>query len=140
MPGLVLVGVDDSATAREAARTAANLALGMDAALHVVSAFERHETKTVGSGSDVAPVATAEEARSLAEQIADELREITPAVTAGSALGKPQQVLVDEAERRQANLIVVGNRGMRGLGRVLGSVANSVAHHAPCDVYIAKTV
>jgi nucleotide-binding universal stress UspA family protein len=25
------------------------------------------------------------------------------------------------------------------LGRVLGSVANSVAHGAPCDVYIAKT-
>jgi nucleotide-binding universal stress UspA family protein len=28
---------------------------------------------------------------------------------------------------------------MSGIGRVLGSVANSVAHNAPCDVYIAKT-
>jgi nucleotide-binding universal stress UspA family protein len=36
-------------------------------------------------------------------------------------------------------MIVVGNRRMRGIGRVLGSVANSVAHNAPCDVYIAKT-
>ena len=34
---------------------------------------------------------------------------------------------------------MVGNRRMQGLGRVLGSVANSVAHNAPCDVYIAKT-
>ena len=28
---------------------------------------------------------------------------------------------------------------MQGLARVLGSVANSVAHGAPCDVYIVKT-
>jgi nucleotide-binding universal stress UspA family protein len=28
---------------------------------------------------------------------------------------------------------------MRGIGRLLGSVANSVAHNAPCDVYIANT-
>ncbi|MDR6688658.1 hypothetical protein J2Y41_004253 [Arthrobacter sp. 1088] len=28
---------------------------------------------------------------------------------------------------------------MKGLGRVLGSVANSVPHNAPCGVYIANT-
>jgi nucleotide-binding universal stress UspA family protein len=28
---------------------------------------------------------------------------------------------------------------MHGLGRVLGSIANSVAHNASCDVYIANT-
>ncbi|WP_281445477.1 universal stress protein, partial [Paenarthrobacter nicotinovorans] len=47
--------------------------------------------------------------------------------------------LVNEAEMQDARLIVVGNRRMQGLGRVLGSVANTVAHTAPCDVYIAKT-
>jgi nucleotide-binding universal stress UspA family protein len=36
-------------------------------------------------------------------------------------------------------MIVVGNRRMQGLGRLLGSVANDVAHHAPCDVHIVKT-
>ena len=39
-----------------------------------------------------------------------------------------------------ADLIVVGNRRVQGIGRVLGSVATDVAHHAPCDVYIVKTV
>ena len=57
-----------------------------------------------------------------------------------AAHGKPQEVLVAEAERLNATLIVVGNVGMKGLGRVLGSVATSVAHAAPCDVYIVKTV
>ena len=54
-------------------------------------------------------------------------------------MGKPTEVLIGEAERLGASLIVVGNRRMQGLGRVLGSVANSVAHNAPCDVYIVKT-
>ena len=31
------------------------------------------------------------------------------------------------------------DRRVLSVGRVLGSVANSVAHNAPCDVYIAKT-
>ena len=43
------------------------------------------------------------------------------------------------ASRLGAQLIVVGNVGMKGLGRVLGSVASSVALNAPCDVYIVKT-
>jgi nucleotide-binding universal stress UspA family protein len=60
-------------------------------------------------------------------------------VTYSSARGKPAEAIIREAERFDARMIVVGNRRMRGLGRVLGSVANSVAHNAPCDVYIAKT-
>jgi nucleotide-binding universal stress UspA family protein len=61
-------------------------------------------------------------------------------VTSSSVLGKPATVIVEEAERRGATLIVVGNRGMQGLGRVPGSVASWVAHHAPCDVYVVKTI
>ena len=53
--------------------------------------------------------------------------------------GKPADALIKEAMRLDARLIVVGNRRMRGIGRLLGSVANSVAHNAPCDVYIANT-
>ena len=37
-------------------------------------------------------------------------------------------------------MIIVGNRRMQGMGRLLGSVANEVAHNAPCDVLIVKTV
>ena len=38
-----------------------------------------------------------------------------------------------------ADVIVVGNKGMQGVRRILGSVPNSVAHQAPCDVLIAFT-
>ena len=43
------------------------------------------------------------------------------------------------AEEIGADLIVVGNKGMKGVRRVLGSVPNSVAHNAPCSVLIAVT-
>ena len=60
-------------------------------------------------------------------------------VTYSAARGRPADALIKEALRMEARIIVVGNRRMQGIGRVLGSVANSVAHNAPCDVYIANT-
>lgn len=37
-------------------------------------------------------------------------------------------------------MIVVGNKRTQGLSRVLGAVAGEIAHNAPCDVLIVKTV
>ena len=51
--------------------------------------------------------------------------------------GDPADVLCDIAEQHNADLLVVGNRGMQR--RVLGSVPNSVSHKAPCSVVIVKT-
>ena len=48
-------------------------------------------------------------------------------------------MILAEAEKVSADLIVVGSKRMTGIARVLGSVANDVAHHAPCSVYVAKT-
>jgi nucleotide-binding universal stress UspA family protein len=51
----------------------------------------------------------------------------------------PSDAICETARAVEADLIVVGNRGMKGMRRVLGSVPNSVAHHAPCDVLIVET-
>jgi nucleotide-binding universal stress UspA family protein len=48
-------------------------------------------------------------------------------------------VLVRIAAEAEADLIIVGNKGMRGARRVLGSVPNRVAHKAPCGVMIVQT-
>jgi nucleotide-binding universal stress UspA family protein len=49
-------------------------------------------------------------------------------------------VLVEVAGETGARLLVVGNRGMRGTGRmVVPSVPNRVSHRAPCDVLIVDT-
>src|SRR5687768_14099660 len=49
--------------------------------------------------------------------------------------GAPEQTIVEEAENWGADLIVVGSHGYGFWERVLlGSVSNSVMHHAPCSV------
>jgi nucleotide-binding universal stress UspA family protein len=52
-------------------------------------------------------------------------------------MGAPAHVLVEHAEKLNADVIVVGNRGMNR--RFLGSVPNAVTHHAPCSVMIVET-
>ena len=51
--------------------------------------------------------------------------------------GDPADVLCDIAEHHNADLLVVGNKGMHP--RVLGSVPNTVSHRAQCSVLIVKT-
>jgi nucleotide-binding universal stress UspA family protein len=47
--------------------------------------------------------------------------------------------LLDVAGSQDADLIVVGDKGMHGARRVLGSVPNTVAHQANCAVMIVPT-
>jgi nucleotide-binding universal stress UspA family protein len=49
--------------------------------------------------------------------------------------GEPGRVICELARNWQADLIIVGRRGRRGLSELfLGSVSNYVLHHAPCSV------
>jgi nucleotide-binding universal stress UspA family protein len=137
MSGVVVVGVDDSPSARKAAEMALDLAKALGASLHVVTAFDVDRSETFGVGSDEVRVWNSD----ASETVAKSLEASRPGleITHFAARGKPADSLIKEAMRLDARLIVVGNRRMRGIGRLLGSVANSVAHNAPCDVYIANT-
>ena len=53
--------------------------------------------------------------------------------------GDPAEAIVGVARDVDADLIVVGNKGMQGPARVLGSVTNTISHHAPCSVLIVST-
>jgi nucleotide-binding universal stress UspA family protein len=56
-----------------------------------------------------------------------------------AVLGAPADVLVEEARKRQADLIVVGRRGLSGAERlVMGSVSSKLARTAPCSVLIVR--
>jgi nucleotide-binding universal stress UspA family protein len=53
--------------------------------------------------------------------------------------GSPRQVIVDEAEKWHADLIVMGSRGLGAWNRLLlGSVSSGVVHHAKCSVEIVR--
>ncbi|UVJ39435.1 universal stress protein [Arthrobacter sp. CJ23] len=139
MTGIVIVGVDGSETAMKAAQSAQHLAVALGASLRVVTAFDTDRTEVFEIGGDRWIVSDASEAEKVARTVAEKLQTEGLEVTYTAARGKPGDALINEAELVDARLIVVGNRRMQGLGRVLGSVANTVAHNAPCDVYIAKT-
>jgi len=77
-----------------------------------------------------------------ARQTAEHGVELLGASVTGEAHALPgsaADVLCDVAASVTADLIVVGNRGMTGARRMLGSVPNSVTHHAPCAVLILPT-
>lgn len=139
MAGIIIVGVDGSDTSMAAARTAARIAAGIQAELRVITAHQSNDTEVIEIGNDKWYIHDSDEAEKVAKQAASELASDQVKTSYSAVHGKPQDVLVTVAEQVGATLIVVGNVGMKGFGRVLGSVATSVAHRAPCDVYIAKT-
>ena len=54
--------------------------------------------------------------------------------------GHPKHAIIDEAEAWDADLIVVGSHGYRGLTKLwLGSVSQAVASHAKCSVEIVRS-
>ena len=134
----IIVGVDQSDTARKAAFTAAKIASACGSPLHVVMAVSRRKAVEVaGGGSDRWHL----DWISTAEQFLDELIGELPgtAITRTVSLKDPATALCEEAERLEASMIVVGNRRMQGASRLLGAVATDVARRAPCDVLIANT-
>lgn len=53
--------------------------------------------------------------------------------------GSPESRIVEKAEEIQAQLIIVGSHGYNRWERLLlGSVSDSVIHHAPCSVLVVR--
>lgn len=68
------------------------------------------------------------------------IKDRTMTISSEIIQGSPKQVIVDEAERWGADLIVMGSRGLGAWNRLLlGSVSSAVVHHAKCSVEIVRT-
>jgi nucleotide-binding universal stress UspA family protein len=137
----IVVGTDGSSTADCAVDVAGGLALLMGASIHLVAAYRpvRAAAALVGIGGGQAGFGEEErsEAEAVLEQATARLGRATIAVTPVSRLGDAADVLLAVAEEVDADLIVIGNRGLTGVRRyLLGGVADRVAHHAPCSVHI----
>ncbi len=54
-------------------------------------------------------------------------------------LGNPSSSIIKVAKNWEADLIIMGRRGLKGLSEMfLGSVSNYVVHHAPCSVFLIQ--
>jgi nucleotide-binding universal stress UspA family protein len=71
---------------------------------------------------------------------AEVAREAGVTVNTHARQGDPADAILDVAEEQNADLVIVGNKGMTGAKRfLLGSVPDKVSHHAPCSVLIVRT-
>lgn len=146
----IVVGTDGSDTAARAVQMAAELAgASEDGVLHIVS-VGKPPSQTAAALADSAaaprgvPLAelnadAASAIQQLLDRTAEQVADTAPRIETYPRLGSPAEVLCELAGQVRADLLVVGNRGMQGGRRFLGSVPNSVSHHAPCSVLIANT-
>jgi nucleotide-binding universal stress UspA family protein len=141
---VIVVGTDGSDRAARAIEAAFSLARLTGATVHVVHVMRLVAMASAGYG-DPSAIATANaDARTngdviCARVLADAERQGVGA-EAHNLDGDPADMLVKVAGAVHADLVVIGNRGMTGVKRlVLGSVPNKVAHHCPCSVLIVDT-
>jgi nucleotide-binding universal stress UspA family protein/GNAT superfamily N-acetyltransferase len=122
----VIVGSDGSPTATVVVQAAADIASRFDAALHVVSAYRSAEQRP--------------EALMALSAAEDEIRGAGLVPRCHAREGEAANVLAEVAEEHDADVIVVGSKGMSGAARLVGSVPNTVSHSASCSVLIVRTV
>ena len=146
----IVVGTDGTERSSRAVVEAADLAAANpDAVLHIVSVQKPMAASAIANAevTVAAPVGAELEWEDEARHTLEGSLESAAAAAARPGLaietharfGAPADVLCDLAAHLQADLIVVGNRGMKGGRRFLGSVPNTVSHHAPCSVLIVDT-
>ncbi len=143
----IVVGTDGSATAERAIAQAATLASSDGARLVIVTAYTPGQGAAHEVDPDIVPadIRFTLTDRVQAEELGSHGREVAKAAGAGKVVvqaipGDPAGVLLEAAKDFDAELIVVGSRGLSSHAHfLLGSVAASVAHHAPCDVLVAHT-
>lgn len=137
----VFIGVDGSQGAREAVRQAARL---LSPERDVVLLYHAPVGGHLPGERRFSPELVEKMHRSLAQAVFDDATALLPTELQGrverivGAHG-PRQGLVQAAIEAQADLIVVGARGLSRLQRLLlGSVSNAVAHDSPLPVLVAR--
>jgi nucleotide-binding universal stress UspA family protein len=142
----IVVGTDGSDTATEAVDQAIDLAKLTGATLGIISAYQpvskrRVQSEVEGAPPDIAhEIGPREDVNLVLDAAAAKARGEGIEVTTHPIQADPADAILNVAEEIDADLIVVGNKGMTGARRYfLGSVPNNVSHHAPCSVIIVQT-
>lgn len=143
----VVVGTDGSESSYRAVEKAAVLAADAGAKLVVAVAYYPADPKNVAKDADVLGAEAYQISGSTpAYEILRVARERAVAkgvkeIDERPIVGEPVESLLKLVEDVEADLLVIGNRGMNTLtGRLLGSVPSDAARKSKCDVLIVHTV
>ena len=136
----ILLGVDGSEHALHAAKTAADLARNMNSEiLRVVVAFEAVPPYLGEPNLQSAISARMKEAETILAEALKTIGEIPGEIHTEILEGPPAEAILDVADTRKSDLIVMGSRGLGRLaGALLGSQSQKVVRHATCPVLIVR--
>lgn len=129
----IVAGTDGEARAELAVDKAGELAQALGAPVHVVC------VPSAIYGQDWPAIITAQQ---FVDAAAERLRSRGITVQTHTPKGHQGEAALDlvaVAEQEHAQLIVMGNKGMSGIRRLLGSLPNRVSHLARCGVLIVPT-
>jgi nucleotide-binding universal stress UspA family protein len=139
----IIAGTDGSQTAERALDRAAQIASAIGATLHIVTSYSNSGAwMAAAAGVPVAATPDHEardEADAMVSRAAQRFAGAGIEVRTHVCSGDAADALMTIADDQGAQMIVVGNRGMSGARRVLGSVPNRISHHARCAVLIVPT-
>ena len=135
----IVVATDFSTSAAHATDTAIDYAKKLGSKIVLVHAYDLPiAVPLMPEGYSLPNDFFEEIARAARERVEEAAKEVaaTNVPCEGVAVGEPAAIaVIQEAMERQADLIVMGTRGLTGLKHVaLGSVADKVVRSAPCPV------
>ena len=139
----IVVGTDGSKSSILAVERAAAIAAAFDATLVIGCAYYESE-------GDVSETLRQDSVQVMGTDPAQQNLDSAKAAAEGAGaknvktelkVGSPVEALMSLVNDNNADLLVVGNRGINSLtGRLLGSVPSDVARKSDCDVMIVHTV
>jgi nucleotide-binding universal stress UspA family protein len=134
----LLIGVDGSPGADAAVAAVAARTWQPGAEVRLVTALDVTLANMLGFTDDANDERDA--ASRFMHRAATDLGAVGLTVVTALIEGNPKQVLVEEAERWNADCLYIGARGLRGIERFrLGSVSAAVAARTPCTVEVVRT-
>jgi nucleotide-binding universal stress UspA family protein len=154
----ILAGLDESELGKQVFEQALSLAKVYQAQLHFLHVLQNPGSGMTGSGAingfsemgsyplfsdpsfwETQVQSQKEHAKHWLECYAALARELGVTVGWSCQIGEAGPVVCDVAKQNQADLILIGRRGLSGLAEALmGSVSNYVMHHAPCSVLVVQ--
>ncbi len=140
----ILVAYDGSELSQQAVREAkTNATEHPDTVIHVITVI--YATGPVTNTVFMRSIGheLAEQYESEIAKVKDELEaedySVETKVIVGESNRNPGAAICDYAKEMDAELIIIGNRGLGGMKKLLlGSVSDYVVHHSACPVLIMK--
>jgi nucleotide-binding universal stress UspA family protein len=141
----ILIAVDDSKFSEAAVQSVVARPGPPDTEIKVLHVVERPSLLMGREMTDHDPEfeavwnALREQAKALATKVSEGLRRLGLNAMPALAEGDPKSQIIEAARDWNADLVVLGSHGRKGLSHFLmGSVSEAVVRHAPCSVEIIR--